>query len=92
MPESVIIVDNLVVHKCPILMEIIRSQGVHYIFLPPYSPFFNPIEECFGFVKYACRHYNEEYQDKPIHEAIHDAFQRVTVPMIQGFFKHAGYE
>ena len=33
LPESVVIVDNLVVHKCPLLIEILQGYGIHYIYL-----------------------------------------------------------
>lgn len=73
-------------------MNLLVRRNINYLFLPPYSPFFNPIEECFGSVKSACHRYYEEYQDLPLQDAIQNAFSRVTVAMIKGFYKHAGYE
>ena len=73
-------------------MEILQNHGIHYVFLPPYNPFFNPIEECFGYVKSSCRRFYEEFQDRPMHEAIQEAFGKVTVDMISGYYRRAGYE
>ena len=73
-------------------MEVLAVSGVHYMFLPPYSPFFNPIEECFGYIKTVCKRDYKQYQGLPIHDAIYDAFGKVTLAMIEGFYKHAGYE
>ena len=92
LPESVVIVDNLIVHKCPVLMESLYRHGIHYMFLPPYSPFFNPIEECFGFVKTLCHRQYEQFQDVPMADAIYSAFTQVTPALVEGFFRHAGYE
>ena len=79
-------------HKCPVLLEILAIHGIHYLYLPPYSPFFNPIEECFGYIKTVCKRDYEQYDGSTMHNAIHDAFGKVTESMIKGFYKHAGYE
>ena len=79
-------------HKCPVLLEILAIHGIHYLYLPPYSPFFNPIEERFGYIKTVCKRDYEQYDGSTMHNAIHDAFGKVTESMIKGFYKHAGYE
>jgi len=50
-PRSVIIMDNVSIHKNEQLLEVCDAAGVHVEFLPPYSPDFNPIEESFGVLK-----------------------------------------
>ena len=91
-PDSVIIADNLIVHKCPVLEETLSIHGVHYLYLPPYSPFFNPIEECFGYIKTVCKRNYKEYEGLTMKDAIHNAFGKITSVMIKGYYKHAGYE
>jgi transposase len=41
---DVVVMDNLSVHKDPQVIEKITRAGVRVLFLPPYSPKFNPIE------------------------------------------------
>ena len=50
-PDSTIIWDNAPFHKKKDLEDIAREYGHHAIFLPPYSPDFNPIENDFANIK-----------------------------------------
>lgn len=47
-PGDVVIMDNLGSHKGPNIRKAIRRAGAHLLFLPPYSPDLNPIEQVFG--------------------------------------------
>ena len=49
--NQVIIMDNASFHKSNKIKEIIESYGCRLIFLPPYSPDFNPIEKYWSFLK-----------------------------------------
>lgn len=70
------------------------------VYLPPYSPDLNPIEECFSFIKaYICRH-SDEYchlvalgvdSDLKVYLFICRAFDQVTASMIGGWFRDSGY-
>ena len=51
-PNSIIIMDNCKIHHVADVIELFRSVGILVLFLPPYSPDFNPIEETFSYVKY----------------------------------------
>jgi transposase len=50
-PRSVLILDNASIHKSPRLRELCEAYGVELVFLPPYSPDFNPIEATFHDLK-----------------------------------------
>ncbi len=50
-PGQVVVVDNLVAHKGERVRELIEGRGCELLFLPPYSPDLNPIEEAFSKVK-----------------------------------------
>lgn len=50
-PGDVVIMDNLGSHKGPAVRKAIRSAGAHLLFLPPYSPDLNPIEQVFAKLK-----------------------------------------
>lgn len=47
--------ENLSSHKRPAVREAIRSAGAKLLFLPPYSPDLNPIEQVFAKLKYLLR-------------------------------------
>ncbi len=50
-PEQVVVMDNLSVHKGSRVRELIEEKGCELLYLPPYSPDFNPIEEAFSKIK-----------------------------------------
>lgn len=50
-PGDVVIMDNLGSHKGKAVRHALRKAGVHLIFLPPYSPDLNPIEQVFAKLK-----------------------------------------
>jgi transposase len=47
-PGDIVIMDNLSSHKAPAAREAIEAAGAKLLFLPPYSPDFNPIEQAFS--------------------------------------------
>ena len=53
--RDVVILDNLGSHKGKAARRIIRSKGAHLLFLPPYSPDLNPIEQVFAKIKHLMR-------------------------------------
>jgi transposase len=55
-PGDVVIMDNLSSHKRPAAVrQAIRSVGARLLFLPPYSPDLNPIEQAFAKLKHLMR-------------------------------------
>ena len=48
---DIVILDNLSTHKVKGVAEIIQARGAHLLYLPPYSPDFNPIEMVFSKLK-----------------------------------------
>ena len=50
-PGDVVILDNLSSHKGPRVREMIEASGARLLYLPPYSPDFNPIENAFAKLK-----------------------------------------
>jgi len=57
--HDVVILDNLSSHKNPAVKAAIRARGAHLLFLPPYSPDLNPIEQVFAKLKTLLRKANE---------------------------------
>jgi putative transposase len=52
---DIVVMDNLGSHKAKAIRDIIRSVGARLIFLPPYSPDLNPIEQFFAKLKHHLR-------------------------------------
>jgi transposase len=52
---QIVVVDNLGAHKGARVRELIEEQDCQLLYLPPYSPDFNPIEEAFSKIKGALR-------------------------------------
>ena len=52
---EVVIFDNLGSHKGKSARDAIRAMGAHLLFLPPYSPDLNPIEQVFAKLKHLIR-------------------------------------
>lgn len=49
--NHVVVMDNAAFHKSPQTQEFIEQAGATLLFLPPYSPDFNPIEQDFAAIK-----------------------------------------
>lgn len=59
----VLIIDNASFHKSIKVIELIEDAGCKVIFLPPYSPDFNPIEHYWAAVKNAIKTAVQEIHD-----------------------------
>ncbi len=58
-PGDVVVLDNLGSHKSQTVRRAIRQAGAHLLFLPPYSPDLNPIEQAFTKLKTLLRKADE---------------------------------
>lgn len=54
-PSDIVVLDNLGSHKGKAVRNAIRAAGAHLLFLPPYSPDLNPIEQVFAKLKFMLR-------------------------------------
>ena len=89
-PNDVVIMDNLNVHKNFEVEKVINEAGSLLIFLPPYSPDFNPIEQCWSKVKAYLRSI-EARTCGALDQAITDAINSITSEDAYGWFSHSGY-
>jgi transposase len=89
-PGQVVVIDNLSAHKGERVRELIEQRGCQLLYLPPYSPDFNPIEQAFSKVKGLMRRAEARTRESLI-EAMGRALEAVTAGDIQGFFGHCGY-
>ena len=89
-PGDVVIMDNLSSHKKPAIRNAIRAVGARLLFLPPYSPDLNPIEQLFSKLKGLLRSAAARTVDAVI-EAMGEALRAIRPGDILGWFGHSGY-
>ena len=89
-PGDIVVMDNLRAHKVEGVKEIIETAGATVLYLPPYSPDLNPIEQMWSKIKAFLRKLKARtVQD--LYNAIPKAFAAVTSDDSRGWFKCAGY-
>jgi transposase len=86
----VVVLDNLSAHKGDRVKELIEERGCEVLYLPPYSPEFNPIEEAFAKIKVVMRKAEARTREFLV-EAIGRGITMVTTEDARGFFDHCGY-
>ena len=87
---QVVVMDNLSVHKVAGVREKIEATGAKLLFLPPYSPDLNPIEQLWSKLKSflrAAKARTLEALDKLMPQAI----KNITSNDAKGWIKNAGY-
>ena len=73
------------------MRELIEGRGCELLYLPPYSPEFNPIEEAFAKIKGLLRKAEARTREALV-EAMGTAVSAVSAHDAQGFFEHCGYQ
>ncbi len=87
---QVVVMDNLGAHRPKRIRELIEQQGCELLYLPPYSPDLNPIEEAFSKLKHILRKIGARGKEALI-EAMGRALGAVSAQDVRGFFVHCGY-
>ena len=89
-PGDVVIMDNLGSHKRKTVRAALRGAGAKLIFLPPYSPDLNPIEQVFAKLKHLMR--------KSAERTVEAVWRRIGLPLpsftaqeCSNYFVNAGY-
>lgn len=89
-PGQIVVMDNLGAHRPKRIRELIEQQGCELLYLPSYSPDYNPIEEAFAKIKNLLRKAAARSKETLL-DAIGVALSAVTAEDARGFFEHAGY-
>jgi transposase len=87
---DLVVLDNLSSHKGPKIAALIRATGADVLYLPPYSPDFNPIELAFSKIKQALRSLANRTVEA-LWTTMQSVLDRVTTRDVHGFFRHCGY-
>ena len=90
-PGQIVILDNLAVHKQAALRRLIHAASCRILFLPSYSPDFNPIELAFAEIKAYLRRVAARTRDL-LEVEIGRAIELVTPQHAVNYFRHCGYE
>ncbi len=87
---AIVLIDNLPTHKGPHTRQLIEARGACLVFLPPYSPDFNPIELCWSKIKMALRAAKARTFDALL-EVLAGAFGSASHSDVEAWFAHCGY-
>lgn len=89
-PGDIVLWDNLSAHKVAGVEALLAARGARLLRLSPYSPDFNPIEQCWSKIKTGLRRAKARTVDALI-DAIKQALDTITEADIRGWFTHCGY-
>jgi transposase len=90
-PGDVVIMDNLPAHKAAGVRDAIGAAGARLLYLPPYSPDFNPIENAFAKLKALLRA-KAERTIAALWDTVGSILDLFTPAECENYFKAAGYE
>lgn len=89
-PGQVVVMDNLSAHKVEGVRQRIAAAGARLLYLPPYSPDFNPIEKAWSKIKVHLRSAKSRTV-AALEEIIPQALQSITGQNASAWFSHCGY-
>ena len=88
--DDIVFLDNSSVHTSKLVKDTLRECGIKYLYLPRYSPDFNPIELFWSFMKSILKK-EKARTHKNLDKAINLALDSVTLDYIKHWFEHCGY-
>ena len=89
-PGHLVVLDNVKFHYAPKAIELIEAAAAQVVYLPAYSPDFNPIEGCISKLKTALRSFKARTK-RTLTTALAKALALISPDDIRGWFAHAGY-
>jgi transposase len=89
-PGDILIIDNLPAHKSVRVTAAVEGAGCVLVYLPPYSPDLNPIENMWSKVKASVRAAAARTLDAVV-DAVKIALDSVTLSDRESYFSHCGY-
>lgn len=90
MPDDIVVMDNLSAHKVPGVRQAIQAAGAKLLYLPPYSPDFNPIEQLFAKLKALLRKAGER-SVAALWDRIAELLDAFSPAECTNYFRNVGY-
>ena len=87
---DIVVMDNLGSHKAKATAQAIRAAGARLVFLPPYSPDFNPIEQFFAKLKQVLRRAKERTIEA-VNARIGETLKATSNQECSNYIRNAGY-
>lgn len=84
-----LVLDNARIHHTQKVQNLVSARGYHLLFLPPYSPFLNPIEECWSKLKANVRRGPVKTSRDQLSARIREAANKITQQDCRNWVLHA---
>jgi transposase len=89
-PGDIVIMDNLPAHKVAGVRDIIEATGAQLLYLPPYSPDLNPIEQMFAKLKALLRKFKER-TIAALWDRVGELLDEFSPTECSNYLRHDGY-
>lgn len=86
----VLVMDNVRFHHSVAVKSKLAAAEIRVLYLPPYHPELNPIEEVWSHIKTTLRSYKARTIPRYV-TALQDGLGRIKSEMMEAYFRHAGY-
>lgn len=90
LPGQIVIMDNLAAHKVAGVRTSIEACSAELLYLPPYSPDFNPIEKAWAKIEQDLRKLKARTVEQ-LQPALAEALSTITPSNARAWFRHSGY-
>lgn len=88
---DVVVMDNLSAHKVKGIEALLQARGARSLYLPPYSPDLNPIEQAWSKFKQFLRAAKARTKEA-LDQAVTNALKTISAENAAAWFKHCGYQ
>ena len=89
-PGDILVLDNLATHKVQAAIDAVHAVDARVVYLPPYSPDFNPIEQVFSKIKNELR--RRELRTIPeLETAFGESLDWISRDDTLHYFQNSGY-
>ena len=89
-PDDIGVMDNMRSHHAKVVKNLLEEKHIQYLYLPPYSPDYNPIENMWSKIKASMRKQKVRVAAL-LPEAIEKAFSTIHISDCIGWFRACGY-
>ena len=84
--------DNCSIHHVQPVLDAFNQAGIVVLFLPPYSPDMNPVENVFSYIKYYLKQHDDILQVVPdICPVLEEGIKSINSNNAQQWISHCGY-